>query len=360
MRSKKQNPATMIVLLLLLALTSCSNAVEAAYFPGLQIADGPIATANPYASATPTPFMPNLPTATPVPAATATPTLTPTATLPLPWGSFAPPVEPSAIEIHAPAQPFEQEDNVVNIVILGSDQRPDDYGHRTDVMMIVSLDPNTNDVTMLSIPRDLYVYIPGWRVDRINTADAYGGSDMVRDTLLYNFGIEIDHWVELNFYGFTAAIDTLGGINVQSTANLYDECGGIWWSYGPGTYYMDGFQALCYVRMRKNSSDFDRLRREQEVVQAIFNRFASLDGLSRVPELYNQFQNYVQTDMTLEDFLPLIPMAATVATDTSHIHHYSVDPNMASLWRVPYSGSSVLLPNWERLNAMLAEAFGPD
>jgi len=348
-----------VLLVLLLALTSCSSAVEAAYFPGLSQVSEAIATTDPNATATPTPFMPLLPTQTPIPVATATPTPTPTATLPLPWGSFAPPAEPSAIEIHPPVEAFQQEDNVINIAVLGSDQRPDDYGHRTDVLMIVSLDPNTNQVTMLSIPRDLYVYIPGWRVDRINTADAYGGPDMVRDTLLYNFGIEIDHWVRINFYGFTTAIDALGGVNVQVTGNLYDECGGIWWSYSPGTYHMDGFQALCYVRMRKNSSDFDRLRREQEIVQAIFNRFASLDGLSRVPELYNQFQTYVQTDITVDDLLPLIPMAAAVASDTSHIQHYTVDPTMASLWRVPYSGSSVLLPNWDKLEAMLDAAFGP-
>ena len=356
---KRRIDLTALALLLLLALSSCSSAVEAAYFPGLSNVSSAMVTLDPNAPATATPFMPLLPTRTPIPVATSTPTLTPTATPLLPWGSFAPPAEPSAIEIHPPIEAFDQADNVVNIAVLGSDQRPDEYGHRTDVLMIVSLDPNTNQVTMLSIPRDLYVYLPGWRVDRINTADAYGGPEMVHDTLLYNFGIDVDHWVRINFYGFTTAIDALGGITVQVTGNLYDECGGIWWRYSPGTYNMDGFQALCYVRMRKNSSDFDRLRREQEVIQAIFNRFTSLDGLSRVPELYNQFQTYVQTDITVDDLLPFLPLAASVASDTSRIHHYTVDPTMASLWRVPYSGSSVLLPNWDTLEAMLEAAFGP-
>ena len=250
--------------------------------------------------------------------------------------------------------------NVVNIVLLGSDERSSTGGYRTDTIMILSLDPDAGTVTVLSIPRDLYVYIPGWRVDRINTADAMGGFETTAMTILYNIGIEIHHWVRVNFNGFTNIVNTLGGIYVESTSYLYDECGGVWRSYGLGTYYMNGFEALCYVRMRKASSDFDRLRRQQEVAKAVFNKILSLDGLSQIPELYSQFNSMIHTDMELNDLLPLVPLVVNIASDPSQIHTYTIDQSMVTSWRVPYSGASVLLPDYAAISGLLRTAFGDD
>ena len=120
---------------------------------------------------------------------------------------------------------------------------------------------------------------------------------------------------------------------------------------------MDGFTALCYVRMRKTSGDFDRLRRQQETMMAIFNKTLTLEGLSRVPDLYAQFRSYVETDITVEDALRLLPLATKLAAEPDRIHRYSIDPTMASLWRVPYSGASVVLPDWEAIKPMLHEIF---
>jgi LCP family protein required for cell wall assembly len=250
-------------------------------------------------------------------------------------------------------------DDVVNIVILGSDYRPERTGSRSDTFIVLSLDPGTGTVTMISIPRDLYVYLPGWRVDRINTADPRGGPEMVKNTILYNLGIEVDHWVRVYFSGFVTAVDLLGGIYVNVGSYTSDQCGDTIYTYSPGMYQMDGYTALCYVRMRKMSSDFDRLRRQQEVVKALFNRILNLDGLSRVPQLYDQFDSLMQTDMELSDILPLVPLAATIASDPSQIHAYSIGSNMVTMWRVPYSGASVLLPNWDAIKDMLQDAFGP-
>ncbi len=319
---------------------------------------GALVTAAPDATGTPTPFLPQPRTATPLPTAPFTPTPLATATPLNPWGDFPAPSEPSAIEIPRPMEPVRFADGVVNIVLLGSDQRPYQAGHRTDTMMVVSLNPQAGTVTLLSIPRDLYVYIPGWRVDRINVADARGGPDLVKQTILYNLGIRIDHWARVNFSGFVAAVDALGGIDVQVTGYLRDECGGTWYTFHPGTtVHMDGWTALCYVRMRKASGDFDRLRRQQEVIQALFNRVVSLDGLSRVPELYAQFGRLVETDLTLDTLLPLVPLAVTVSTNPSAIRHYALDSTMATMWRVPYSGASVLLPVRDAILSLLRAAF---
>lgn len=346
------NMKRLVILVLVLLAIGAAGCVGAQANPLL-------ITPEPDSTATPTPFLPSQPTsmvaATSAPTRVTTPTLTATPTDP--WGEFDPPVEPSAIEIPPPFPKRDLSSNTVNLILLGSDQRPGGFGHRTDTLMLISLDRDRDEVTVLSIPRDYYVYIPGWRMDRINTADAHGGFEMMSQTILYNFGINLDHWVRVNFYGFMAAVDALGGILVESTGSLYDECGGVRRGYGVGTYYMDGFEALCYVRMRKTSGDFDRLRRQQEVVKGIFNKALSLDGLARVPELYTQFSNYVETDMQLLDVLPLIPLAVSVRADSGRISHYRIDPSMAPLWRVPTSGASVVLPDREAILSLLDQAF---
>jgi LCP family protein required for cell wall assembly len=320
--------------------------------PSLLVTDAP----NP--SATPTPFQP-LP-GSPTPTATATNTSTPTVTpTPVdPWEDFTGPVEDSATEIPRPMPRIPQSPDVVNIILLGSDERPYTGGYRTDTMVLLSLDPGTGTAVMISFPRDLYVYIPGWRMDRINTADVRGGPELTAQTILYNFGLEVDHWALVNFAGFMGAVDSLGGLTVESTGYLSDECGGRYWSYAPGSYTMNGFQALCYVRMRKASGDLDRLRRQQEVVRAFFSKVLTLDGLTRVPQLYNQFITSVRTDMVVEDLLALVPLAVQLGADESRIHQYRIDSTMVDGWRVPTSGAAVLLPRREAIQAMLDQAFG--
>ncbi len=320
---------------------------------------GVLVTADPLATTTATPFSPLQPTEATQESLVDIPTALPSPTYPYAWGPFNPPAEPSAIEIPPPVASIPQSENAVNIILLGSDQRPDDGGFRTDTMVILMLDPDNKMATMFSLPRDLYVYIPGWRVDRINTADVRGGAEWVFDAVEYNFGIQLDYWARVNFSGFTTAIDTLGGIQVQIGNYVSDRCGDFNYEYYPGTYHMDGFTALCYVRMRKRTSDFDRLRRQQEVVQAIFNRVLSLDGLSRVPDLYNKFNYLVQTNITLEDILPLVPLGTSLASDTSRIHRLTIGPDLVTPFRVPYSGAAVLLPDRDAIQAALLAAITP-
>jgi LCP family protein required for cell wall assembly len=308
--------------------------------------------------ATRTPFAPAPPTE--MSASTPTPDLPPASPTPSnPWGDFPGPIEQSAIEIPPPVPEFRQSETTINLILLGTDTRPGETVGRTDTMMLVLLDPVGGTATLISIPRDLYVYLPGFRVDRINTAEARGGTDMLYQTILYNFGIRLDHWARANFSGFITAVDTLGGLDVEVTGYTADECGGTWLTFGPGVHHMNGFTALCYVRVRKASSDFDRLRRQQEVIHAMFSRILSLDGLSRVPDLYAQFGSLAQTDMVLDNILQLVPLATRLASDPTRLRQFSIDSTMATGWRVPYSGASVLLPNREAIQTMLQEAVAP-
>lgn len=250
--------------------------------------------------------------------------------------------------------------DVVNILLLGSDKRPNSGGFRTDAIMVVSIDPEDGTATLISIPRDLYVYIPGWRMDRINTAIVRGGIDMAKQAIHYNFGIPVDGWARMNFDGFISAIDTLGGITVEATAFTRDECGGEILTYQPGSSYsMDGYEALCYARMRKWGGDFDRMRRQQEIVQAFFSKLLTLNGLARIPQLYNQFYTTFFTDIELTELLPLVPAAIQIGADPTRISIFRVDRDLVNSWRTP-SGGAVLLPKRPGIQLMLMEAFGSD
>jgi LCP family protein required for cell wall assembly len=311
---------------------------------------------------TPTPFVPLYPTGTifnspmtsPPP---AVPTSMPTPVPSDPWGDFPGPTQISAIEISPPVPRIDFPEDVVNIILLGSDEAPDRYGHRTDTMMVLTLLPKSKKVTLLSIPRDLFVYIPGLKVDRINVADTFGGIEMVSQTILYNFGIEIDYWARVNLNGFVASVNHLGGIDVEVKSYLYDECGGVYYQYYPGTYHMDGHTAMCFVRMRKTTSDFDRIRRQQEVLRAIFDKFFSVDGLTKIPQLYGQFNEWVEGDIGLTDLLPLIPLASDLATGKATFNGYSIEGSMVSNWVMPISGAQVLLPNREKILEFLNNVY---
>jgi LCP family protein required for cell wall assembly len=255
---------------------------------------------------------------------------------------------------------LEKPEGQINILLLGSDLRPNDGGYRTDVIMWVSLNPQDDYVSIISFPRDLFVTIPGWGGNRINTAFQYGGFDLLADTFETNFGVRPDYYVMVDFNGFTTVINDLGGINVYTAYNLTDTCA-TWinpsgyCSVGPGMVYMNGDVALWYARSRYTTSDIDRARRAQEVGEAIFNRLVSLDGLVRAPELYNSYVNYVQTNIGLSEVVSLLPFASRI-NDNGDIRNYVVNYNYAYDW-VTNAGAQVLVPDYNAIESLMIEAL---
>lgn len=302
------------------------------------------ATPNPNATSTPTPFQP-LP-------ATATPTLAPATPTP----EFT-----STPEVRNWWTGLKRPEGQKLILLLGSDWR---YGggFRTDVIMLIALNPKENTAKIVSFPRDLYVSIPGVGQNRINVAQPYGGFELMAQTLEQNFGVRPDYYIMTNFDGFVSIINNVGGINVNAYYNLTDKCDLPQASYdgycsvGPGTVYMDGRTALWYVRSRYSTSDFDRTRREQEVIYALFSKLLSLNAISRIPELYNIYQNSVETNINLETVVSLAPMAP-ILLEKDAIRRYYIGPQQVSSYIVPESGAAVLLPNDEAIGAVLKEAI---
>jgi LCP family protein required for cell wall assembly len=248
----------------------------------------------------------------------------------------------------------------INILLLGSDIRPDDGGFRTDVTLWVSLNPEDGFVSIISFPRDLYVNIPGWGYQRINTAFQYGGFDLLAATFETNFGVRPDYYVMVDFEGFKAVINNLGGIDVQTAQNLTDTCG-TWINasgycdVGPGLVHMNGDVALWYARSRHSTNDIDRTRRAQEVVEAIFDRLMSLDVILKAPDLYNAYITYVQTDIGLGEVLNLLPFASTISANRD-IRNYVIGYDYAYDWYTA-AGAQVLMPETAAIQELMIEAL---
>lgn len=378
-----------LIFLLSFLLAACGTAVPAAQsqLPFVLI------TAAPNASPTATPFQPPLieqatatslynldvptlepffPTTTPSPTEVPPPQPSPTVDLSSLFPTqAAPPVPDTSGEGPTPL-PQLTNNETVNFLLIGSDKRPGG-SFRTDTMVLVILWPKEGQVSMISIPRDLWIYIPTIGMQRINTAYQSGvvygyeggGPGLLRDTIEYNLGIRIDHTAMVEFDGFRRIVDTLGGINVPVSCPYtdwhlidpsYDPNNADNWSLytvQPGIDHMDGDLALWYARSRLKSSDFDRGRRQQEVLRAIFNQALSTDSLARIPQLYNDFSSTITTDLGLGDLLKLALYAPKLTN--ANIRSYYLRPPYVTAWVTP-GGADVLLPNQPTLEQLLVEA----
>ena len=240
-------------------------------------------------------------------------------------------------------------DSQVRIMVLGSDARPGG-GFRTDIIIMVSINPKTGSVSALSFPRDLWVDLPGWGANRINTAMVYGGFSLMASTLETNFGVRPTHYIMTTFNSFIQMIDSLGGVDVNAGQVLHDKCKlpdaiGGYCTINPGIKHMNGTYALWYVRSRYSTSDFDRERRSQEVLLATFTKLMSVNAITRIPELFNIYLKNVETNLSIADFIGLAPVAPGLISDPNKIRRFSIGPSMVSNWTVPESGAMVLLPN---------------
>jgi polyisoprenyl-teichoic acid--peptidoglycan teichoic acid transferase len=249
----------------------------------------------------------------------------------------------------------------INILLLGSDWRPN-MGYRTDVIMLLSLNPETGTATITSFPRDLYVELPGVGMERINSAQAFGGFELTKATFENNFDAHIDYYMMTNFYGFEGIINTLGGINVYAASSLSDECNlpqavDKTCFVPAGLNTMNGATALWYVRSRHSSSDFDRTRRAQEVILAVFQKGMSLNAVSRAPELYDMFKSSVETNLPLDIIVKLLPLASKIMADPSIVRQYAIGPNQTYAYIVPVTGANVLIPIPEAVKAIILQAL---
>ncbi len=387
MKSFKFHPLAAVLFILLSACGTTSPAPGQASLPFILITSAPNSTP------TPTPFQPSLSTPTlpsvysvdanisaaqlvfpsETPSQAPVSLVIPTATLALNQlfpTQAAPPAQ--SLSTDPTALPPLTDNETVNFLLIGSDKRPGST-YRTDTLVIAIVWPKEGQVSLISIPRDLWIYIPTVGMQRINTAYQSGelgdypggGPGLLKETIAYNLGIRIDYTAMVEFDGFRRIVDTLGGIEVPVSCAYtdwrlidpsYDQNNeNNWWLYtvGPGQVHMDGDLALWYARSRSKSNDFDRGRRQQEVLRTIFQKALQTDTFSKIPQLYNDFSSTVITDLNLADMLRMAPYAVNFTN--ANIRGYFIRPPLVSSWTTP-GGASVLLPSDAELKQMLVEA----
>lgn len=231
---------------------------------------------------------------------------------------------------YSPGKAFPNRDEV-NILLLGKDLDRDRHGRiihtrgRTDTMMIAHVDFRNRSASILSIPRDTLVHIPGYRGrHRISYANAYGGPELAKDTIEDFLGVHPDYHVLLNFKAFEMAIDCLGGLEatVDKKLDYDDNWGDLHIHLNPGTQLMNGEQAMGFVRYRQSNdgdaeSDFVRIGRQQELLKAARERLSSPSVMFRVPKALDIIRNDADSDLTPAQMICLARCLKTLPSDST-------------------------------------------
>jgi LCP family protein required for cell wall assembly len=285
------------------------------------------------------------------PSPTPTSTLFPDPKLPV-WQHFAGPSQATVTAIPYPLTGLNLPPQVKVALLAGVDTLSPFTG-RTDALMLVFYNPATAHASLVTIPPDLLVYIPGQTMQRLNIAYALGDVDLLNTTIQYNLGVAPSSWAIFYTDSFGRMIDAMGGINVTNPVAIWDDCGGV----AAGVIHMDGQLSLCYVRHRSLGDEPDRNRREIEVVTQTFLKMATGGNLAHLAALYNIVGPNVETNVTLDDLAALVPVALSLG-DPSHIAAFYPDKDQLKTWMFPGPVSSpVFLPRRNSLRALLQDAI---
>lgn len=240
------------------------------------------------------------------------------------------------------------------ILLMGLDTRePEDTLGRSDTNLLITFKPIKNYVGMLSIPRDLWVAIPGYGENRINAAHFFGeaeqppsGPALALDTVRSNFGLEIDYYVRIRFAGLSDLVDAIGGIVIDLPTSMS--------GYPAGSHLLSGEEALAFVRDRQGSDDFFRMERGQLFLQAGLRNLISPRTWPHLPKFVRTLPALLDTDIPFwlwPRFGFGIIRAGMGGIDNRVIEREMVNPFTTS------GGAAVLAPNWEKINPILLEMF---
>ncbi|RMG86572.1 MAG: LytR family transcriptional regulator [Chloroflexi bacterium] len=363
-------------------LQAGSGVVAESPFEAIQVALGftdPLAISTPAVNIT-------IPTLTPTipPTATPRPTNTPQASgviATLPPLATATPV-PTATEATVLSEIEPLDPRRFTILVMGIDQRSavEDRGpFRTDTMMLINVDPIRKSVGVISIPRDLWVTIPGFQPNRINTANQIGeanaypglhpGPALAAATVAHNLGIHVDKYVRINFDVFTRVVETIApdGVEICVTEYIDDPdypdagYGYIHVTFQPGCQIMHAEQLLQYARTRATEGgDFDRARRQQQVLDALRRHVLSLGGLTnliaQIPTLWTELSGSFQTNLTQSEVIRLAQLLTEVRDEDIHM---GVINNLYTTLGTTPSGDQILIPKQDAITFLIEQTFFP-
>lgn len=209
-------------------------------------------------------------------------------------------IPPDQVTTAPKAEVFVEHEDLINIMLVGQDRRPgENYLTRSDAMILCTFNTKSKTITLTSFMRDLYVTIPGRTPNKMNAAYQFGGMELLRQTMLENFAVKVDAFVEVDFSGFEKVIGIIGDVTItlnQAEADHLNSQYG--WNLSAGPQQLNGEQALAYSRIRYvGNSDFERTQRQRNVITAILNQCKSM-SLPQAMNMLNQILPLVATDMS--------------------------------------------------------------
>jgi len=280
-------------------------------------------------------------------------------------------LRPIAAPVAAPAEPVDLT-RTENILVLGSDNRPDLDSWRTDSIMVVVIDPKVGQVGIVSIPRDLYVDVPGYDKgkERLN-AVAYigdkldypgGGPALVQRVVEEQLGIPTQHYVIIHQDGLIKLVDALGGVTVNLDCPLYEATpddkspNGIkTFTLPAGPVQLDGVTAKKFATYRYVQTDFGRTRRQQQLIWAIRNRVLQANLLPKIPALWSALSDTFTTDLDLPAVLKLARLASRL--QAQDIHGMQFDEDTIEWYTTPEGWQVLRLKNKALVQEKLAGLF---
>lgn len=238
----------------------------------------------------------------------------------------------------------------VNLLVLGLDHIEGASARRSDTMMVVSIDPENNKASLLSVPRDLYLKYPDGEFRRINAAYAIDGPKLATEMVSDFLGVPLDFHLVVDYQGFKEIVDLMGGVQltVEQRLKYTDEAAGLNIDIEPGQQTLDGQEAMGYVRYRAGQSDLQRISRQQKFLKALLQGGVQMEGWSQVKSLIDTGRKYTKTNLSLMDMYDLGRTVQKLGME---------DFNMTTLSGEParVDNKSVLLPRIVQIRRVVAQ-----
>lgn len=200
-----------------------------------------------------------------------------------------------------------------NFLFIGADARPEEiasgFDARSDTIIYGSLDPAVPEAFFLSIPRDSLVDIPEYGQDKVNASFAFGGIQLLSETVSQLVNKPIHYYIEVNFEGFAQAIDILGGVDLNVEERMYYPWEGI--DLYPGLQHLDGTQSLAYVRYRGYpEGDIARVQKQQKFITALIDQHFTLSNVGKIPAIFDEISSYMKTNLPVDETIKLAKVFA--------------------------------------------------
>jgi LCP family protein required for cell wall assembly len=305
---------------------------------------------------TPPAATPGTPTRPPslTPTISSTPSQTPIPPGDLPvWSTFPAPRWTAVTPIPPPFGRLALPEGTRVLALVGLDSTSPFTG-RGDSILLVIYNPRLSKASLVSVPPDLFGYLPGYSMQRLSSAYALGGGNLLLDTLEYNLGIRPDDWLAVNMDDFSNLVDELGGLVVPVLEPFPLLCDDILY---PGDVFMDGTQAVCYAQLRLGTDEAARGLRQQQLLRMLLLRMVQGGNLARLPDLYSQFRERVPSSLTTRDVLDSAGLLLNLA-DPNRVAYFAMGKGETVLWDISdQPPATVFIPRRGPIAGLLARAI---